>query len=94
MPKEESIQCTGKVVEILPGGSFKVELDQQNQHQIRAYSAGKIKKNRIRVLKGDKVTVEMTLYDLNSGRIVQIHRNRLPAPTKSSPHKRGMHQNK
>jgi translation initiation factor IF-1 len=83
MPKEESIQCTGKVVEILPGGSFRVELEQQNQHQIRAYSAGKIKKNRIRVLKGDKVTVEMTLYDLNSGRIVQIHRNRIPPPAKT-----------
>ena len=67
MPKEDSIECQGVVMELLPNAMFKVKLD--NDHEILAHSSGKMRKNRIRVLAGDKVTVEMTPYDLTKGRI-------------------------
>ncbi len=67
MPKEGSIEFQGVVMELLPNAMFKVKLD--NDHQILAHSSGKMRKNRIRVLAGDKVTVEMTPYDLTKGRI-------------------------
>ena len=67
MAKEDVIELDGVVVEILPGGQFRVQLDEQ--HQILVYTAGKMRKNRIRVLVGDKVLVEMTPYDLTKGRI-------------------------
>ena len=67
MPKEGSIEFQGVVLELLPNAMFKVKL--QNDHEILAHSSGKMRKNRIRVLAGDKVTVEMTLYDLTKGRI-------------------------
>ena len=67
MPKEESIEFQGVVMELLPNAMFKVKLD--NDHEILAHSSGKMRKNRIRVLAGDKVTVEMTPYDLTKGRI-------------------------
>ena len=62
MPKEDSIEFQGVVMELLPNAMFKVKLD--NDHEILAHSSGKMRKNRIRVLAGDKVTVEMTPYDL------------------------------
>jgi translation initiation factor IF-1 len=65
--KEELIQFEGTVLEVLPDGRFSVELD--NGHKILAYTAGRMKKARIRVLAGDRVTVEMTPYDLTKGRI-------------------------
>ena len=65
--KEELIQFEGAVLEVLPDGRFSVELD--NGHKILAYTAGRMKKARIRVLAGDHVTVEMTPYDLTKGRI-------------------------
>ena len=68
MPKEGSIEFQGVVLELLPNAMFKVKLD--NNHEILAHSSGKMRKNRIRVLAGDKVTVEMTPYDLTKGRIV------------------------
>lgn len=77
MSKEEPLEFSGKVIEVLPKGAFKVELE-GNAHQIIAYSAGKIRKNRIKIIKGDKVSVEMTLYDLNRGRIVHISRDKAP----------------
>ena len=67
MPKEGSIEFQGVVMELLPNAMFKVKLD--NDHVILAHSSGKMRKNRIRVLAGDKVTVEMTPYDLTKGRI-------------------------
>ena len=67
MPKEGSIELQGIVLELLPNAMFKVKLE--NDHEILAHSSGKMRKNRIRVLAGDKVTVEMTPYDLTKGRI-------------------------
>ena len=67
MPKEGSIEFQGIVLELLPNAMFKVKLE--NDHEILAHSSGKMRKNRIRVLAGDKVTVEMTPYDLTKGRI-------------------------
>ncbi len=58
----------GEVVELLPAGTFKVELE--NGHEILAHLSGKMRVNRIRILMGDKVKVEMTPYDLTKGRIV------------------------
>ena len=62
MPKEGSIEFQGVVLELLPNAMFKVKLE--NDHEILAHSSGKMRKNRIRVLAGDKVTVEMTPYQL------------------------------
>ncbi len=67
MPKEELIEFSGLVTEVLPNTRFKVALD--NGHEILAHSSGRIRKNKIRILKGDKVTVEMTPYDITKGRI-------------------------
>ena len=67
MPKEGSIEFEGVVLELLPNAMFKVKLE--NDHEILAHSSGKMRKNRIRVLAGDRVTVEMTPYDLTKGRI-------------------------
>ena len=67
MPKKGSIEFQGVVLELLPNAMFKVKLE--NDHEILAHSSGKMRKNRIRVLAGDKVTVEMTPYDLTKGRI-------------------------
>jgi len=68
MSKEDLVEFTGTVMEVLPNAMFRVELD--NGHKILAHTSGKMKKNRIRVLMGDKVTVEMTPYDLEKGRII------------------------
>ena len=68
MSKEDLIEFDGVVSELLPNTTFRVELE--NGHKIIAHSAGKMRKNRIRVLEGDKVRVEMTPYDLTKGRIV------------------------
>ena len=65
MPKEGSIEFQGVVLELLPNAMFKVKLE--NDHEILAHSSGTMRKNRIRVLAGDKVTVEMTPYDLTKG---------------------------
>jgi translation initiation factor IF-1 len=67
MAKEELIEFDGTVVELLPNATFRVRLE--NDHEIIAHTAGKLRKNRIRVLAGDKVRVEMTPYDLTKGRI-------------------------
>ena len=67
MAKEELLEMRGQVVELLPNAMFRVKLD--NDHTILAHTSGKMRKNRIRVLAGDRVTVEMTPYDLSKGRI-------------------------
>jgi translation initiation factor IF-1 len=69
MPKEDLINMEGKVLEVLPNTIFRVELE--NGHMITAHASGKIRKNKIRILKGDKIEVEMTTYDLTKGRIVK-----------------------
>ena len=68
MPKEELMEFNGVVEEVLPNNMFRVKLE--NDHEIIAHAAGKMKKFRIRVLAGDKVVVEMTPYDLTKGRII------------------------
>jgi translation initiation factor IF-1 len=68
MPKEELICFEGLVLELLPNANFRVKLE--NGHIIIAHTSGRMRKNRIRILVGDKVTVEMTPYDLSKGRIV------------------------
>ena len=79
MPKEDLIEFEGTVMELLPDARFRVRLD--NGHETLAYSSGKMKKNRIRILAGDKVTVEMTPYDLDKGRINFRHKDtRAPTP--------------
>jgi translation initiation factor IF-1 len=67
MSKEDMIEFTGTVSELLPNAMFRVRLD--NEHTILAHTSGKMRKNRIRVLAGDRVNVEMTPYDLSKGRI-------------------------
>ena len=67
MSKEDAIEFQGVVSELLPNAMFKVKLD--NDHEVIAHTSGKMRKNRIRVLAGDRVTVEMTQYDLTKGRI-------------------------
>jgi translation initiation factor IF-1 len=72
MSKEDCIEVTGVVVEKFPSGLFKVELDQERV--ILAHLAGKLRRNRIRVLAGDRVTLEMSPYDLTKGRITYRHK--------------------
>ena len=67
MAKEEVLEFEGQVAELLPNAMFRVQLD--NDHEVLAHTSGKMRKNRIRVLAGDKVLVEMTPYDLTKGRI-------------------------
>ena len=67
MAKDDVIEVEGKVLEVIPGGSFKVEL--QNGHTIVAHVSGKIRMNYIRILPGDTVTLELSPYDLTRGRI-------------------------
>ena len=67
MDKEDLIEFSGTVTEVLPNAMFRVKLE--NEHDVLAHTSGRMRKNRIRVLAGDKVTVEMTPYDLTRGRI-------------------------
>jgi translation initiation factor IF-1 len=67
MAKEDLIEFGGTVTEVLPNAMFRVKLE--NEHDILAHTSGRMRKNRIRVLTGDRVTVEMTPYDLSRGRI-------------------------
>ena len=68
MSKQDLLEFKGKVIDLLPNAMFRVQLE--NGHIVTAHTAGKLRKNRIRVLQGDNVTVEMTPYDLTKGRIV------------------------
>lgn len=68
MSKEDAIQMEGEVVETLPNTTFRVKL--KNGHVVTAHISGKMRKNYIRILTGDAVTVEMTPYDLTKGRII------------------------
>lgn len=73
MAKEEQIEMEGTVVDTLPNTMFRVELE--NNHVVLAHISGKMRKNYIRILKGDKVTVEMTPYDLSKARIIFRHKD-------------------
>jgi translation initiation factor IF-1 len=68
MAKEEMLEFKGLVTELLPNAMFRVKLE--NSHEVLAHTAGKMRKNRIRVLAGDEVMVEVTPYDLTKGRII------------------------
>jgi translation initiation factor IF-1 len=68
MPKEEAIEIEGTVQEILPNAMFRVELE--NGHRVLAHISGKMRMHFIKILKGDKVTVELSPYDLSRGRII------------------------
>ena len=68
MSKQDLLEFKGKVTDLLPNAMFRVKLE--NGHIVTAHTAGKLRKNRIRVLHGDNVTVEMTPYDLTKGRII------------------------
>jgi translation initiation factor IF-1 len=73
MPKEEMIEMEGVVNEVLPNTVFRVTL--ANGAQVTAYAGGKLRKHRIRILAGDKVTLEMSPYDLSKGRINFRHKD-------------------
>ena len=67
MSKQDLLEFKGKVMDLLPNAMFRVQLE--NEHIVTAHAAGKLRKNRIRVLQGDNVTVQVTPYDLTKGRI-------------------------
>ena len=73
MAKEELVKFEGKVLELLPNAMFRVQLD--NGHIVIAHISGNIRRNHIKILAGDKVTVEMTPYDLTKARIKMRHKN-------------------
>jgi translation initiation factor IF-1 len=73
MPKEELLEFEGLVTEILPDARYRIELD--NGHRLVAYTAGRMKKNRIKTLAGDRVTVEVSPYDLEKGRLIFRHKD-------------------
>ncbi|RTL30471.1 MAG: translation initiation factor IF-1 [Burkholderiales bacterium] len=84
MAKEELIEMNGVVDEVLPDSRFRVTLE--NGHQLVAYSSGRMKKNHIRILAGDKVSLEMSPYDLSKGRITfrHIERGAYQAPPRKT----------
>jgi len=73
MAKEDLLEFEGTVVEALPDARFRVQLE--NGHEIVAYTAGRMKKNRIKTLAGDRVTIEMSPYDLEKGRLIFRHKD-------------------
>ena len=85
MAKEELIEMRGRVAEVLPDSRFRVKLD--NGHELVAYSGGKMRKHRIRVIAGDDVTLELSPYDLTKGRIMfrDLPERRAAAPGARRP---------
>lgn len=73
MAKEELITFDGVVTEVLPNAMYRVKLE--NDHVVLGHTSGRMRKNRIRVLEGDKVTVEMTPYDLTKARVIFRYKN-------------------
>lgn len=82
MAKEEMLEFEGIVDEVLPDARCRVKLD--NGHEVIAYTSGRMKKNRIRILAGDRVTVEMTPYDLTKGRINFRHKDVRPGQSEGA----------
>jgi len=85
--KEDLLEFSAVVLEQLPDARFKVRLD--NGHEALAYSSGRMKKNRIRILAGDRVTVEMTPYDLTKGRISFREKDTRPTEPAHRPRRYG-----
>jgi translation initiation factor IF-1 len=81
--KEELMQFDGLVTEILPDARFRVQLDAG--HEVIVYTAGKMKRNRIKTLTGDRVAVEMSPYDLEKGRLVFRHKGERSGPARRAP---------
>jgi translation initiation factor IF-1 len=86
MAKEDLIEFEGVILELLPDARFRVKLD--NGHEALAYTSGKMRKSRIRVLAGDRVIVEMTPYDLTKGRIKYRHKDERAGPPGGGPPRR------
>lgn len=82
MAKEDQIEIEGTVIDALPNTMFRVQLE--NGHIVLAHISGKMRKNYIRILKGDKVTVELTPYDLTKGRITFRHKEGGPRPQQAA----------
>ncbi|MFO0997944.1 MAG: translation initiation factor IF-1 [Alphaproteobacteria bacterium] len=83
MPKDDLFEVDGAVMEVLPNAMFRVLLD--NGHQVLAHSSGRVRRNRIRILAGDRVTIEMTPYDMTKGRINFRHKDqREPSPRRQA----------
>ena len=78
MAKEELIEMQGAVIEVLPDSRYRVRLE--NGHEVIAYSGGKVRKNHIRIILGDKVSLEMSPYDLTKARITFRHLERRGPP--------------
>jgi len=83
MAKEELIEMEGTVSEVLPNTQFRVVLE--NGAELTAYASGKMRKHRIRILAGDRVTLEMSPYDLSKARINFRHKDEAPAARPASP---------
>jgi len=83
MAKEDQIEMEGTVVDVLPNTMFRVQLE--NGHVVIAHISGKMRKNYIRILKGDKVSVQLTPYDLSKGRITFRSRGGESKPTAEAP---------
>jgi translation initiation factor IF-1 len=83
MSKEEMVELEGVVNEVLPNTTFKVTLT--NGHDVIAYASGKIRKHRIRILAGDRVTIEMSPYDMTKGRVSFRHKDERAAPISPRP---------
>lgn len=86
MAKEDLIEMRGQVTEVLPDSRFRVTLE--NGHSLIAYTGGKMRKFRIRILAGDKITLEMSPYDLNKGRITFRHIETRSGSAPSTPRRR------
>ncbi len=87
MAKEQLLEFEGRITEALPEGRYRVRLS--NDHEIIAYTAGRMKKNRIRTLVGDQVTVEVSPYDLGKGRLIFRHKETTQVDHRSqTPHRR------
>lgn len=86
MAKEDLIEMHGMVTEVLPDSRFRVTLD--NGHTLVAYTAGKMRKNHIRILAGDAVSLELSPYDLSKGRIIFRHIERRGPQGGGAPHRR------
>jgi len=78
MAKEELLEFEGVITEVLPEARYRVKLS--NNHEIIAYTAGRMKKSRIRTIVGDRVTIEMSPYDLEKGRLTYRHNDAAPRP--------------
>jgi len=83
MAKEELLEFNGLVLELLPNAMFRIKLE--NGHEVLGHTSGRMRKNRIRVLVGDWVTVEMTPYDLSKARVIHRFKGKPPPPGEALP---------